>query len=200
MENGLVNLIHCLPHDRYRHAVVCIEDASEFRQRIRRPDVEVFPLHRSKIGVWEVQRKIHGLCTRLRPAVVHSRNQSGLDALLPARLAGVRTRIHGEHGWDVGDIDGTGAVQLASLLDRVESTGPSTQVLDEHNPKAGRLIALYRRRRSASPLAQAEQGRIPTQRLMHRVARDGETGPGDVVLAQVRQRRLEFLAPFVVTA
>jgi len=57
----------------------------------------------------------------------------------------------------VGDIDGTGAVQLASLLDRVESAGPSTQVLDEHNPKAGRLIALYRRRRSASPLAQAEQ-------------------------------------------
>ena len=107
MENGLVNLIHCLPHDRYRHAVVCIEDASEFRQRIRRPDVEVFPLHRSKVGVWEVQRRIHGLCTRLRPAVVHSRNQSGLDALLPARLAGVRTRIHGEHGWDVGDIDGT---------------------------------------------------------------------------------------------
>ena len=50
---------------------------------------------------------------------------------------------------DVGDIDGTGAVQLASLLDRVEAAGPTTQVLDEHNPKAGRLIALYRRRRSA---------------------------------------------------
>ena len=107
MENSLVNLINRIPHDRYRHAIVCVEDDSEFRHRIRRPDVEVFPLHRSKIGVWEVQRKIHGLCTRLRPAVVHSRNQSGLDALLPARLAGVRTRIHGEHGWDVGDIDGT---------------------------------------------------------------------------------------------
>ena len=48
------------------------------------------------------------------------------------------------------------------------------------------------------PLAQAGQGRIATQRLMHRVASDGETGPGDVFLAQVRQRRLEFLAPFVV--
>ena len=52
---------------------------------------------------------------------------------------------------NVGDIDGTGAVQLASLLDRVEAAGPSTHVLDEHNPKAARLIALYRRRRSASP-------------------------------------------------
>jgi sugar transferase (PEP-CTERM/EpsH1 system associated) len=31
---------------------------------------------------------------------------SGLDALLPALFAGVRHRIHGEHGWDVGDLDG----------------------------------------------------------------------------------------------
>ena len=58
---------------------------------------------------------------------------------------------------NVGDIDGTGAVQLASLLDRVEATGPSTQVLDEHNPKAARLIALYRRRRSASPPVTRQQ-------------------------------------------
>ena len=61
---------------------------------------------------------------------------------------------------NVGDIDGTGAVQLASLLDRVEATGPSTQVLDEHNPKAARLIALYRRRRSASPPAAPRQDTV----------------------------------------
>jgi len=37
---------------------------------------------------------------------VHSRNQSGLDALLPARLAAVPICIHGEHGWDVDNLDG----------------------------------------------------------------------------------------------
>ncbi len=37
---------------------------------------------------------------------MHTRNLSGLDALLPARLAGVRFTVHGEHGWDVNDLKG----------------------------------------------------------------------------------------------
>ena len=49
------------------------------------------------------------------------------------------------------DIDGAGAVQLAQLLDRVEAMGPSTHVLDEDNPRAARLIALYRQRRTVTP-------------------------------------------------
>jgi sugar transferase (PEP-CTERM/EpsH1 system associated) len=32
---------------------------------------------------------------------------SGLDALAPAKLAGVRHCIHGEHGWDMDDLYGT---------------------------------------------------------------------------------------------
>jgi len=50
----------------------------------------------------------------------------------------------------VDDIDGAGAVQLARLLDRVEARGPSTHVLAEGNPKAARLIALYRQRRTVT--------------------------------------------------
>ncbi|MEO8409956.1 MAG: TIGR03088 family PEP-CTERM/XrtA system glycosyltransferase [Propionivibrio sp.] len=106
LENGLVNLINQLPESRFRHAVVCIEDYSSFRDRITRADVEVVSLHRSQVGLWNLRLAIYHLCRRLRPAIVHSRNQSGLDALLPARLAGVRCCIHGEHGWDVDDLDG----------------------------------------------------------------------------------------------
>lgn len=106
MENGLVNLINHMPASRYRHAIACIEDYSDFRQRITRPDVEVVALRRSQIGVWKLRRELYGLCRRLRPVIVHSRNQSGLDALLPARLAGVAHTIHGEHGWDVDNLDG----------------------------------------------------------------------------------------------
>jgi len=106
LENGLVNIINHLPPQTYRHAIACVEDYSDFRARIRRPDVEVFALHRSRIGVWGLRRELYRLCRTLHPAIVHSRNPSGLDALLPARLAGVRHTVHGEHGWDVGDIDG----------------------------------------------------------------------------------------------
>ena len=106
MENGLVNLINQMPASAYRHAIACVEDYSDFRQRIVRPDVEVIALHRSKVGLWRVRRELFGLCRRLRPAILHSRNQSGLDALLPARIAGVPHTVHGEHGWDVDNLDG----------------------------------------------------------------------------------------------
>jgi sugar transferase (PEP-CTERM/EpsH1 system associated) len=106
LENGLVNLINQMPADKVRHLVVCVEDFSDFRLRIRRDDVEVIALRRSQIGAFAMQRKIFSLCRSLRPAVLHSRNLSGLDALLPAWLAGVPFRLHGEHGFDVDNLDG----------------------------------------------------------------------------------------------
>lgn len=106
LENGLVNLINHLPESRYRHAVACVEDFSDFRLRVTRPDTPVIALHRSRIGVWRLRQGLFRLCRQLRPTIVHSRNQSGLDALLPARLAGVPHCIHGEHGWDVDDLNG----------------------------------------------------------------------------------------------
>jgi sugar transferase (PEP-CTERM/EpsH1 system associated) len=95
-----------MPASDFRHAVACIEDATDFRKRLRRQDVAIVPFHRSKAGIWRVRRQIYALCRRTRPTIVHSRNMSGLDALLPARLAGVPHFIHGEHGWDVDDLQG----------------------------------------------------------------------------------------------
>jgi sugar transferase (PEP-CTERM/EpsH1 system associated) len=106
MENGLVNIINRMPESKYGHAVACVEDYSEFRQRIRRPDVPVFALHRSQHGVWTLRRRLYGLCRELKPVIVHSRGLSGLDALIPALAAGVRFRVHGEHGWDTSDLRG----------------------------------------------------------------------------------------------
>mgnify|MGYP001385354370 CR=1 FL=1 len=106
MENNLINLINRMPASRFRHAIACVEDFSDFRQRLARPDVEVFALHRARIGVHRLRRELFRRCRRLRPAIVHSRNRSGLDALLPARLGGVRYCVHGEHGWDVDDLHG----------------------------------------------------------------------------------------------
>lgn len=106
MENGLINLVDGLPESEFRHAIACIEDFSDFRQRLRRTDVEVIALDRSRVGIWQVRRRLFALCRRLRPAIAHTRNLSGLDALLPARLAGVPIRVHGEHGWDVDNLRG----------------------------------------------------------------------------------------------
>src|SRR5438034_600221 len=87
MENGVVNLINRIPATRYRHCVMCIEDFSDFRNRIERPDVRVLAMRRSTLTGLQLYRRIHSTLRELRPAIVHSRNLSGLDALLPARLA-----------------------------------------------------------------------------------------------------------------
>ena len=119
LENGVVNLIDGLRGAGFRHAVACIEDVSDFRRRLARQDVEFVALHRSRVGIWRVRRQIYALCRRLRPAIVHTRNLSGLDALLPARLAGVGRCVHGEHGWDVDDLQG--ARLRPALLRRLHS-------------------------------------------------------------------------------
>ena len=106
LENGLVNLINHLPESDYRHTIVCISDFSDFRLRIRRPGVECHALHKppgkalgTYVDAWRLFR-------RLRPAVVHTRNIGALPFVVPAVLAGVPVRIHGEHGWDVSDLGG----------------------------------------------------------------------------------------------
>jgi len=105
MENGVVNLINGLG-DQFRHAIACIEDFSEFRERLADRDTPVFALRRSHVGVSRMRRDIYRLCRHLRPDIVHTRNLSGLDALVPAAFARVKIRVHGEHGWDVGDLFG----------------------------------------------------------------------------------------------
>jgi phospholipid/cholesterol/gamma-HCH transport system permease protein len=55
-------------------------------------------------------------------------------------------------------IDGAGAVLLARLIDRLEASGQRVQVIEEGNPEAARLIALYRERRGEAPEGKAALG------------------------------------------
>ena len=107
LENGLVNLINRIPAQRFRHAIVSLTDYSEFRKRLTRDDVPVFALNKPPGNSPVTQFKLWRLMNRLRPDIVHTRNLAALEATLPAALARVPVRIHGEHGRDVDDLDGT---------------------------------------------------------------------------------------------
>jgi sugar transferase (PEP-CTERM/EpsH1 system associated) len=105
LENGVVNLINHMP--AYRHAVLALTEASDFQQRIRREDVPVVALHKPPgHGLW-LYPQLFRLMRAWRPAIVHSRNLAALEAVVPAWAAGVPVRIHGEHGRDVDDLDGS---------------------------------------------------------------------------------------------
>lgn len=107
LENGLVNLINHMPAERFRHVIICLTNYSDFRQRIRRSDVPVFALNKPPGNSPITLFKLWRLLRQLRPDIVHTRNLAALEGTLPAALAGVPARVHGEHGRDVSDLDGS---------------------------------------------------------------------------------------------
>jgi sugar transferase (PEP-CTERM/EpsH1 system associated) len=109
LENGVVNLINNLPADRYRHAIICVTQSTDFRNRIRRKDVEIRELKKragKDIGAYH---RMWRILRELRPQIVHTRNLPALDMILPAYFAGAPRFVHSEHGLDKIEIDGKNA-------------------------------------------------------------------------------------------
>ncbi len=106
LENGLVNLINRMPYNRYRHAIICLEDYTDFRSRISRDDVDVFALHKRVGYDFSLYFKLYKLLRQLNPDVVHTRNLAALEAQFVAAAAGIRLRIHSEHGRGMADLKG----------------------------------------------------------------------------------------------
>lgn len=106
LENGLVNLINTLPADGYRHTIIALTSATEFARRIQRDDVVVHELGKRPGKDPAAYLRLFRLLRELGPDVVHTRNLGTLDTQAVAWAAGVPHRIHGEHGWDVGDPHG----------------------------------------------------------------------------------------------
>lgn len=107
LENGVVNLINRMPSDCYRHAVIALTEITDFSARIHRDDVEFVALNKSPGHGVKLYPRLYKLFRAMRPAIVHTRNLAALEACVPACAAGVPVRIHGEHGRDVGDFDGS---------------------------------------------------------------------------------------------
>ncbi len=108
LENGVVNLINHLPASAFRHMVVALtEVAPQFSRRIQRDDIEMIALHKPAGHGFKLYPRLYRLFRQMRPDIVHTRNLAALECQVPAALAGVPVRIHGEHGRDVDDLDGT---------------------------------------------------------------------------------------------
>ena len=108
LENGVVNLINRLPAHAWRHAVVSLTDIDPgFAARVTRGNVEMIALNKPPGHALPIYPELHRRFKALAPAIVHTRNLAALEATVPARTAGVRVRVHGEHGRDALDPDGT---------------------------------------------------------------------------------------------
>ena len=103
LENGLVKLVNRLPAARFRHAILCLAGHGEFRRRVTRGDVEVVSIGKHDGKDPGAYLRVLGHLRRLRPDVVHTRNLGTIDLQWLALAAGVRHRVHGEHGFGADD-------------------------------------------------------------------------------------------------
>lgn len=107
MENGLINLVNHMPVTAYRHAIICMTDYTAFSRRLQRDDVGLYSLHKREGKDFGVHLRLRRVLRELRPNIVHTRNFATLEGQVTAAISGVRVRVHGEHGWDIGDTDGS---------------------------------------------------------------------------------------------
>lgn len=107
LENGVVNLINHMPHGAYRHMVVALTEVTDFRHRLQRDDVVCVGLGKQGGHGAQLYPALWRLLRKHRPAVVHTRNLGALEMQVAAWAARVPVRLHGEHGRDVDDLDGS---------------------------------------------------------------------------------------------
>lgn len=105
LEKGITTLINHGSPD-VEHVIISLcgnRDSEKFLKK----NTKIFSMdkqHGNSIRfIWDLSRLIRSI----NPDVVHTRNWSGMDGILAAKMAGVKTIIHGEHGWDMFDPLGT---------------------------------------------------------------------------------------------
>jgi sugar transferase (PEP-CTERM/EpsH1 system associated) len=114
--NGLMNLISHMPAERYRHAIVCLRENGEQHATMRALGIEVINLHKRDGADFGHYLRMFRALRALQPDLVHTRNLRGLPGQLVAALAGVKLRVHAEHGRERGDAARPGHRLLRRML------------------------------------------------------------------------------------
>lgn len=101
LEKGVATLIS-RSSPRFEHSVVCLAEAGD-SARLLPPDTRVINCGKQPGASFKFILKLSRVLKKLQPDLVHTRNWSGMDGILGARLAGIRRVVHGEHGWGMED-------------------------------------------------------------------------------------------------
>ncbi len=104
LENGVVNVVNRLDPERFRSSVCCLQASGEFAQRITRSDVPVHEMDLRKGNDPMMPLRLARLFRRTGTDIVHTRNaEAFFYGAVGARMAGIGTVIHSEHGRTLPD-------------------------------------------------------------------------------------------------
>ena len=104
--SGLLSLITHMPPERYRHAIVCLEEDAGYQAHLRERGIDIFNLRKGQGTDMAHHVRMFRTLRALQPRLVHTRGLDGLQGQLVAALAGVRLRVHGEYGREADDAYG----------------------------------------------------------------------------------------------
>jgi sugar transferase (PEP-CTERM/EpsH1 system associated) len=107
LENGVVNLINTMDGNRFAHAICCISQAGRNAEKLNGQDVSIFEMKKGERSEIFLPFKLARLFKRTQIDIVHTRNWGAADGIIGGRLAGIPIIIHGEHGRDMSDPDGS---------------------------------------------------------------------------------------------
>ena len=97
MEKGVATLVRNASPN-VEHIIICLTQSGEMA-RLLPPDTEIIELKKSPGNsacfLWQLSKKLK----QLNPDIVHTRNWAGTDGIIAARLAGIRSVVHSEHGF-----------------------------------------------------------------------------------------------------
>lgn len=105
MERVLVTLINHT-QSKYRHAVICLDGFSAFREKIEDPNVPCVALNKKPGKDWLCYIRLWKALRAFKPDLVHTYNYGALDTVPVAKIAGVRRVVHAERGRNANDPHG----------------------------------------------------------------------------------------------
>jgi len=107
LENGLVNLINNMDPERFSHKICCIGRSGRNAKELDNNNVVVFEMNKRDGLELGLPLRLARLFKQRQIDVVHTRNWGAIDGIIGAKLVRVPYVIHGEHGRDMSDPDGT---------------------------------------------------------------------------------------------
>ncbi|MBE9547274.1 MAG: glycosyltransferase [Proteobacteria bacterium] len=97
MEKGVATMIRNASAN-FEHIIICLTKSGNMA-RLLPPGTEIIELKKSPGNsacfLWQLSKKLK----QLNPDIVHTRNWAGTDGIIAARLAGIRSVVHSEHGF-----------------------------------------------------------------------------------------------------
>lgn len=119
LEKGVVTLANNTSQD-IRHTIICLRTSGPSAEKLP-SNVDVIAMHKPTGNSFFFLRSLAHEIRRLNPDIVHTRNWGGMDGIIAARMAGIKNIVHGEHGWDLSDPQGSS--RKRKLIRRMLSFG-----------------------------------------------------------------------------